>query len=371
VTTISNNHDHSENDLLETSVAVISAGQNGLGAYVASPAFSQYDYTWLRDGSFCALAMAAVGHDESARRFHTWAVGAISALGGRLREITVALENGKAVAAGRMMPTRFRLDGTEESGAKQWPNFQLDGYGTWLFALYSCYGRDLPDGFLEVVVDVARYLSVAWRLPCYDYWEESGDQIHTSTLTAIAAGLRAAARMTSNMRFDHSANDILTYVANNCTNDGSFVKGTQDSRVDGSLVSLAVPFGLVPMTDPVFVRTVQRIRDELSSPSGGICRYIGDNYYGGGPWILLTAWLGWCDRLSGDDAGYGNVLAWVEEHVSPGGTLAEQVTTEPQLPKFVAPWISRWGPVADPLLWSHAMYLLMRFGRTPMAWDTL
>jgi hypothetical protein len=26
---------------------------------------------------------------------------------------------------------------------------------------------------------------------------------------------------------------------------------------------------------------------------------------------------------------------------------------------MVEPWIERWGPSAKPLLWSHAMYLIM------------
>ena len=37
----------------------------------------------------------------------------------------------------------------------------------------------------------------------------------------------------------------------------------------------------------------------------------------------------------------------------------EQITDEPQDPASVAPWVERWGAVANPLLWSHAKYLLM------------
>ena len=355
-------------DLAGISEEVIESGQSSFGAYVASPTFSQYGYSWLRDGSFCALAMSAVGRSESARRFHDWTCNAVSALGDRLGEVTNSLELGHPVAAGQMMPTRFRLDGTEESGVKQWPNFQFDGYGTWLFAVYSCYGDALPDGLREVVVDVARYLAAGWRLPCYDYWEESGDKIHTSTLAAIAAGLRAAARMASDSAFDRAADDVTTFIKDKCVVGGAFVKGPEDHRVDGSLFSLAVPFGLVSIDDPLFIATNRRIKDELSSPSGGIRRYLSDDYYGGGPWVLLTAWSGWCERIFGDETAYRARVAWVESHASHDGTLAEQIVAEAQFPQFVAKWTNRWGPVADPLLWSHAMYLLMRFGPGPMIW---
>src|SRR5690606_6689114 len=133
-------------------------------------------------------------------------------------------------------------------------------------------------------------------------------------------------------------------------------------RVDGSLVSLATPFGIVPADDAAMRATIDRIRTELASPTGGIRRYLGDTYFGGNPWHLLTAWLGWHDRLTGNDAGREHARDWVLEHVSPGARLAEQLTEEPQAPEFVQHWIDRWGPVADPLLWSHAKFVLLEAG---------
>jgi len=38
--------------------------------------------------------------------------------------------------------------------------------------------------------------------------------------------------------------------------------------------------------------------------------------------------------------------------------LPEQVTVASQFPDEVEPWLERWGPVATPLLWSHAMFLI-------------
>ena len=351
--------------LIGASVAIIRAGQDPSGAYIASPTFPQYGYAWLRDGSFCAMAMQAAGDPGSAARFHQWVCRAIAAQTARAEAVTADLVAGRSVPPGRMLPTRYRLDGTEESGAEQWPNFQLDGYGTWLAALWSFYGTGLPAGYERVVRVVAAYLAAAWRLPCYDYWEESADHVHTSTLAAIAAGLRAAARLTGEAVWDRTADEIVAYIGAACVVDGAYVKGTADHRADGALLSLAVPFGLVSLDDPQFVATVARVRSELGSPSGGVRRYAGDTYYGGSPWILLTAWLGWYDRLTGDTDAYERAAAWVEAHAGPDGSLPEQVVAEPQAPDMVTPWERRWGPVADPLLWSHAMYVLMRLGGIP------
>ena len=41
------------------------------------------------------------------------------------------------------------------------------------------------------------------------------------------------------------------------------------------------------------------------------------------------------------------------------GNLPEQVPTRAYAPAMLPVWERRWGPVATPLLWSHAMYLIL------------
>jgi GH15 family glucan-1,4-alpha-glucosidase len=357
-------------------VDIIHAGQGTSGAFVASPSFPQYGYAWLRDGSYCAMAMQSVGEWDSVWRFHRWVASALRAQSHRIASTVDSLRSGRTVPASEMLPTRYHLDGAAEKNGGEWPNFQLDGYGTWLFALHAACDASLapPDGVQgrgKIVMpaqiaglahEVAEYAASAWRLPCYDYWEESPGCVHTSTLAALGAGLRAAAKMFDEEQFDMEADAISSYIGEYCVHEGAFVKGSADTRVDGSLLSLAAPFGLVSLEDERFVNTVRRIRTELSSPSGGIRRYVGDEYYGGSPWVLLTAWLGWYSRLVGDDEGYKRARDWVRHQAGVDGSLPEQVVSEPQLKHMVPIWEHRWGPVADPLLWSHAKYLLMEFG---------
>ena len=59
-------------ELRRRSVEVIRDGQDASGAYVASPTFPPYGYSWLRDGSFIADAMSRVGERESAEAFFDW-----------------------------------------------------------------------------------------------------------------------------------------------------------------------------------------------------------------------------------------------------------------------------------------------------------
>lgn len=354
-------------DLVDIGRRVIRDGQDPSGAYIASPNFSEYHFAWLRDGAYVALSMDAAGEGDSASAFHGWASRVIEAQAPRIANILERLARGEALRGEDMLPTRYLLDGTPEAVQDEaWPNFQLDGYGTWIFALHSHLGGVLEERYRSAVGSAAAYLAASWRLPCYDYWEESGDRQHTSTLAAIAAGLRAASRLLHDSRHEETADEIVAFLHENCVTAGSFVKGPSDDRVDASLVSLSTPFGLVAADDPIMVRTIERIRTELSSPSGGIRRYVGDTYFGGNPWLLLTAWLGWHDRLSGNDGGAAHARDWVLAHASAGGELAEQILDEPQDASFVQPWIDRWGPVADPLLWSHAKFILLESeaGRT-------
>jgi GH15 family glucan-1,4-alpha-glucosidase len=346
--------------LTDASRRVILAGQAASGAYVASPSFSQYGFGWLRDGAYCALAMDAVGEVASAAAFHDWVTRVILSQRGAIAAIIERVASGDVPAPEQMLPTRYSLDGErEDPQADEWPNFQLDGYGTWLFAVASHDPAGLGPETRAAITLAADYLVATWTLPCYDYWEEFGERQHTSTLAAIAAGLRAAAAVLQRDDLAQAAAAVVGRIEHACVTGGSFVKGPEDDRVDASLLSLCTPFAIVAADDPRMVATVARIRTELASPSGGIRRYVGDTYYGGSPWMLLTAWLGWHLRAAGDSAGYEAARDWVEARAGHDGWMAEQIVDEPQSPEWVEPWIRRWGTAADPLLWSHAKYLLM------------
>ena len=58
--------------LCRRSIEVIEAGQASTGAYLASPSFPVYRYSWFRDGAFIADAMSRVGRGDSAERFFAW-----------------------------------------------------------------------------------------------------------------------------------------------------------------------------------------------------------------------------------------------------------------------------------------------------------
>jgi GH15 family glucan-1,4-alpha-glucosidase len=346
--------------LARRSVEVLLEGQSAGGALVASPAFPVYRYAWLRDGAFCAHALDLVGEHAAARAFHAWAGRSVEAHRTLFEDAIASVQAGASPPPEAMPPTRYTLEGTlERADDEPWPNFQLDGYGTWLWALdQHLAGRAAPETLAPAVELVARYLQATWRLKCFDCWEEFGGGEHASTLGAVVAGLDGASRLLGEPAWRAAADRVRDDLLERFTVSGRFRRGADDDRVDGSLLWLGVPFGVLEPDHPTLRATVDAVRRDLTGPGGGLYRYRGDTYYGGGQWLLLTSSLAWHDASTGNHDAAAAGRAWVRAQATADGDLPEQVDAHAQDPAMVEPWRRRWGPVATPLLWSHAMYLI-------------
>jgi GH15 family glucan-1,4-alpha-glucosidase len=346
--------------LARRSVEVLKAGQARSGAIVAAPTFPVYGYSWLRDGAFCARALDLVGEHAAAAAFHRWVATSIEAHRALFESAIGAVTNGETPAATLMPPARYTLDGTlERADDEPWPNFQVDGYGMWLWSLETHTAGVPVAAELEATVRlVARYLAAAWQLKCFNCWEEYDGGEHASTLGAVVAGLESAARLLDDAIPAAEAAVVRRRLLERFVADGQFTRGADDRRVDGSLLWLSTPFGVLPADDPRIAATVEGVRRELGGPGGGIYRYPGDTYYGGGQWLLLTSSLAWHDVVAGDAEAAAASRDWVRRQALPNGDLPEQVSENAQDPSMVDPWVRRWGTVATPLLWSHAMYLI-------------
>ncbi len=359
-------------DLYQRSIEIILANQFASGAYIASPNFPTYHYCWYRDGSFTAYAMDLVGQHASARAFHQWAADRILERAPQVRAGVAKALRGESLSETDILHTRYRLDGSTGTD-QEWPNFQLDGFGTWLWALaehiqLSQVG-EIPSDWVVAAGLVADYLSALWNRPCYDCWEEYPDRVHPHTLAAIYGGLNSYACLTSE---NHATtlDAIQQHLLALAEPYGHFVKFAGLPAVDASLLGLAVPYGVVSPEDARMLATVSQIEATLSM-GGGLHRYAADTYYGGGEWLLLTAWLGWyyCElarrnpSLAPDSLEKAcRCLEWIENQAGAGlqeGWLPEQVPHHLNEPSFYPVWQARWGQIAIPLLWSHAKYIIL------------
>ena len=184
-------------DLYQRSIQILLASQAESGAFIASTAFPSYQYSWFRDSSFIAYALCRVGRSENARRYFLWAAQTIRRYGWKADRAISRIQNGERLGSEDYLHTRYTAVGEEVAGL--WWDFQLDGYGTLLWALAEYVKLT---GETAVITEVAaevrvvhRYLSHLWQLPNYDCWEEWSQYLHSYTLAAIHAGLCGAAAL--------------------------------------------------------------------------------------------------------------------------------------------------------------------------------
>jgi GH15 family glucan-1,4-alpha-glucosidase len=346
-------------NLNQASIDFILTNQAPSGAYIACPNFTSYHYSWFRDGSFIAYAMNLVGEHASAGRFHAWVAETLLKRVGMIQAVLEKIENGAEIEPQDVLHTRYTLDG-EDGVKEEWPNFQLDGFGTWLWALRQhqlLSGQPLPQKCLDAADWIGLYLRALWPQPCYDCWEEFPRDVHTHTLAAIYGGFQALADFGFEA-YRADAEQVQAYILENCVYDGYFVKYIGSYTVDASLLGLTLPYQVVTLDDDRFRATVERIESSLLK-EGGVQRYPTDTYFGGGEWILLTAWLGWIYAEMDEVEKAAACQEWIEKQANQNQELPEQVPLVLNDPNYYLPWVRQWGEIASPLLWSHAKYLIL------------
>ncbi len=353
--------------LVERSIEIIDEHQDVGGAYPASPTFSVYKYSWFRDGAFIADAMSRSGRVDSANRFFDWCTNVVVQRTNHIEGLVDRARSGELVGRDEHLPTRYTLDGN--ATGQDWWDFQLDGYGTWVFVLAKHIRRhrllvsDLSSSTMRAIELSVDYLTAYWQHPCFDWWEEHVDGVHTSTLASIEAGLRAAssAGLVTNARAVgalNCADDIVELIRSDGVIDNHLIKtlGAGD-RVDASLIAALTPFETFDPNGALATGTYTRIVTDLGPD--GVHRYLGDTYFGGGRWIVLAGFLGAHEARTGQTDRALARLEWMCAQALGDGSLPEQVTGNSLDPTYIRHWVNRWGSVATPLLWSHAMYITL------------
>jgi len=360
--------------LAEQSATLIDSLQSPEGAYPASPTFSAYvGYSWFRDGSFIADGVSSWGGAASAERFFDWCARVLEARAPHLERIVDAAAAGRPLPDAAMLPTRFTFDGRE--GDDEWWDFQLDGYGTWLWALGEHVVRHGTDparwrAAIELSVD---YLVSSWDRPCYDWWEEHPMHRHGSTLGCLVAGLRAAVGLgvldeTRSEAASGAAVAAEQRLVREAVSDGHLSKWIGSSEVDASLAAVVGLLSVVDADSDLGRATIDAIETDLTE-NGGVHRYLDDTFYGGGQWPLLSCMLGLAHARAGSTARARELLDWAASTADADGSMPEQVDGHLLAPERFDEWVQRWGTVAQPLLWSHAMFmrLVVELGLRPRA----
>lgn len=360
--------------LRQKSISIILENQHESGAYIASPNFPTYAYSWFRDGTYIAYAMNRVGEQKSAKKFYLWCAKVMKDQKEKINELIQMKKAGIKIDAQQALTARYTLEG--KTTGDDWTDFQLDGYGTWLWGVVEYLDQTNDLEIIPIIKEgvqlTIEYLIHLWDHPCYDCWEEHLDFLHTYTIASILNGFKSISRYANEFELNQeqlkdSIKTISLFLDNNLIHRNGYYQkmihttktSANEELVDASLIGLFVPIKLKNFDTPTMKKTFEKIEQDLYASTGGVYRYLEDEYYGGGEWILLTAWLGWAYVENGDIAKAKDIKAYIESKQTSDGFLAEQLSDNVLLPERLQPWIDKWGQIATPLLWSHAMYLIL------------
>jgi GH15 family glucan-1,4-alpha-glucosidase len=346
--------------LRQISLEQIIKNQTPEGAIIAGPTFSQYNYSWFRDGAFIAYAMIRAGKMEEAEKFISWGNEIILNSSEKIIALQDKLESSSPLVVQDFLGARYTAQGKDDES--DWPNFQIDGYGTWLWCMSEYLSvsdsENISSLWRRGVELTVRYLKMVWQLPNSDCWEEFPDKTHPATLACVYGGLKAVSAWFDDPELPGLTEEIKVYVYANLHKDGYFPKFMGSDLVDASLLWVSLPFQMADVDDPVMKKTVEKIEEELLE-EGGVKRYSEDTYYGGGQWIIHSCWLAWYYYETGRYKEAEILIDWVVCRQKKDGSLPEQTTDITNEPSKIKEWEQRWGTVATPLTWSHAMFLIV------------
>ncbi|MGB5818399.1 MAG: glycoside hydrolase family 15 protein [Saonia sp.] len=347
-------------ELIQKSLELLKHHQHASGSFPASPHFEEFRYCFLRDASFCAYALLLYGEFERCRKFLEWCHHAIISCSEKVERVKQKWPGSDPIAMNELLPVRFELDGSQE--LSEWPNFQIDCYGTWLWCLeqYVNISKDeqiLTDVKVSVDLTVS-YLETVWTFASFDCWEEHSYERHTSSLACVIGGLRSVSSLYDDDKVGKFSERITEQLLKAVTPEGIFPKFLSGGGIDASTLWLSVPYGVVPVNHPSMQLTVKEIESVLLK-GNGLYRYPNDTYYGGGRWPLLNCFLAWYKMETGHIKEAESLLEWVESLADENGYFPENDSVVPLFPEHKQKWITKWGPhVLPPLLWTQSMYLI-------------
>lgn len=373
-------------DMFKKSLLILRTNIDAGGAIIAGNdsdiqhfARDTYSYMWPRDGALTAYALDMAGYIGITRRFFDFCLSIIS--------------KGKE-SVGYFLH-KYNPDGSLGSswhpwtadGGKQLP-IQEDGTGLILWALWFHFDR-----FRDIEFTARQYENLVIRcgdflasyrdsrtglpLPSYDLWEENWG-VHTFTVSAVYAGLRAAEKFAAffgdsrrKTIYGRAAAEIRAAMDKYLYSgerrrflkslipkgDGSF---SEDQTIDASIYA-PFYFGAFEADDERVENTMQAVKERLwvKTEVGGVARYEKDAYFKvtdefdkvpGNPWFICTLWLAqWQTAKAKTPEELKEALTLIEWACRRGFAscvLAEQVHPFTNRPLSVSP-----------LTWSHATYV--------------
>jgi GH15 family glucan-1,4-alpha-glucosidase len=279
-----------------------------------------YRFSWIRDASFTAQALVALGHRDEAADFLHWAerVCMQNDVEGRLR-LMYRLDGGTDISESELP----HLDGYRNSqpvriGNKAADQFQLDIYGELLGAAYELarLGESIDAKLWRFLSRVADKACSRWQKPDYGIWEVRSEPRHfvyskLMVWVALDRALRLADRFgleADRARWRHTRAAVHAEICERGWNEerGAFVQAYGSDALDAANLMMG-PVGFLPIEDPRVQATIDRSLEELTE-NGLVFRYRTD----------ATD-----DGLEGHEGAFGLTTFWMIDALALSGRLDE------------------------------------------------
>ena len=339
------------------------------GGIIAAPEVDEeltqcgrYAYCWPRDAVFITKALDILKMTKETEKFYN-----------NFCRITQS-KNG-------MWEQRFYTDGKL---APSW-GYQVDETASVVYGVYSHYEYTKNEEFLkenlqmcEKAIDfLKRYVKdiidkTGIYNVSYDVWEEMDKGIHMYSLSAIFAGFNSMIKIykalgknissfENNRLKDEKVNknineiselqvEVKKYIEENLYDENrkSYVRNTEDRRIDISLLGAVYPFNVFSSKEKKVLNTVENINLTIRTYTGGYQRYEYDGYRNGSPWPIANLWMTLYYLENGERKKAKETFDFVLKTAGKHSFLGEQIDNATLKPN----WVIGLG-------WSHAMFIIV------------
>lgn len=339
------------------------------GGIIAAPEVDEdltqcgrYAYCWPRDAVFITKALDILKMTKETEKFYS-----------NFCRMTQS-KNG-------MWEQRFYTDGKL---APSW-GYQIDETASVVYGVYSHYEYTKNEDFLKVnlhmcekaidflkryvrdVIDQTQIYNVS-----YDVWEEMDKGVHMYSLAAIFAAFNSMIQIynvlgknVSNFENNRLKEEkiyknieelsklqveIKKYIDEKLYDENrkSYVRNTEDRRIDISLLGAVYPFKVYTAKEKKVLNTIENINLNIRTYTGGYQRYEYDGYRNGSPWPIANLWMSLYYLENGEKKKARETFDFVLKTAGKHGFLGEQIDNNTLKPN----WVIGLG-------WSHAMFIIV------------